>query len=185
MRCNLTSTLAPRNAFRIFIILSVTSKIHSQGFFDFNNRNISAGIEARVTFEDGTPVGTPFKAAVFAGPEGAPASNLQFVTETSSWRTGLASGYWQPLTVGVPETQGGQTVTVQARVYEGATWESSLWRGESNPVTLKLATVNALPTEMIGLQPFQVHLVPEPSTFALMAFGGSVFIWRMGCRRRV
>jgi hypothetical protein len=47
--------------------------------------------------------------------------------------------------------------------------------GESNPVSLFLATGTAFPPPLDGLLPFTVGIVPEPSTLALFGLGGFAF----------
>lgn len=177
---------------RLLIIISLigghAANSYSQGIFqtsgfgtghlNFSNIEGAAGINARVTFQDGSPVGPPYNAALYIGPPGSAASSLAAVFVTSFWRTGAAAGYWVRADVDFPLPDPSLWVTLQARVFEGATWESSLCRGESNLIEAFMNSgPTGLPEDMVGLQPFQVICIPEPSAAALL-FLGCGLLWR-------
>ena len=70
---------------------------------------------------------------------------------------GSGSGYVQPSVVCLPGIAPMTEVTLQMRVWTGAdTWESALFRGESNPVTVTAGGGLVLPPSLEGLQIFNV-----------------------------
>jgi hypothetical protein len=62
-------------------------------------------------------------------------------------------------------------MTFQMRVFNGQTWESSPLRGESNLFDVQPSSPSGDPSNLFGLEPFQVLPVPEPGTIALFGFG--------------
>ncbi|MFM1941525.1 MAG: hypothetical protein RI897_507 [Verrucomicrobiota bacterium] len=74
----------------------------------------------------------------------------------------------------------GEPATVILRAWNAAAgpdWETAASSptcilGESNPVTITLGGRHLeLPATLIGLQPFELTLVPEPATVALLLLG--------------
>ena len=55
------------------------------------------------------------------------------------------------------------------RAFNGATYETSSVRGESNPVGVKLGVIDG--AYLTGLEPFTVDYIPEPSTVAILCAG--------------
>lgn len=149
----------------------------------FNNR-LTPLLGARVTFSDGTPVGAGFAAQLYAGPVGTPVESLSPVVPTATFRltSTLAMGYVVPVEVAVPGVPPFEEAALQMRVFDGLTWESSIIRGESNPITVRLSSLVDPAANLIGLQPFQVNAIPEPGTTTLLVVGvASVFAF---CRAR-
>ena len=68
------------------------------------------------------------------------------------------------------------------RAFNGATYEASLIRGSSGPVTITaLGGVGAppsLPADLVGLSGFTLTAIPEPSTIALAALGAAALLFR-------
>ncbi len=145
-----------------------------QGSIDFDNLGPN-GLDARVTFLDGTGVGVGFTAQLFFGPPGTPVESLQPLLPTTTFQTGPpdARGYVVGRSgIPVPGTFELEFQTFVMRAYNGSTWETSTWRGESNPVTVRLDGGTYPSAYLYGLQPFHVVPIPEPSVFALAAVGG-------------
>lgn len=153
-----------------------------QGTIDFDNLGPN-GLDARVTFLDGTGVGVGFTAQLFFGPPGMPVESLQPLLPTTTFQTGPADarGYVVGRSgIPVPGTFELEFQTFVMRAYNGSTWETSTWRGESNPVTVRLDGGTYPSAYLYGLQPFHVVPIPEPSVFALAVVGGCL----LGLRRK-
>ncbi len=157
---------------------------HGQGLIWFNNR-VSGQVDARVTFFDGTGVGAGFTAQLFGGREGTPLELLVPLFPTTTFRTSseLAKGYVYPVEVAVPSAVPyHENITFLMRVFNGASWETSSIRGESNLFTTWTYEGLFPPRSLIGLEPFQVFAIPEPGTAALFVGGALGLLW--SCRRQ-
>ena len=166
--------LTSHNFLRICLVASLQAfgSTFAQGDLHLGNRAIGRNIDARVTFLDGSPVGAGYTAQMFGGPAGTPLSSMTPLLPTTIFRSsGPGMGYVLPTIVRVPGIDGGQEGTFVMRVFEGDSWESSLCRGESNPVTVRLTTQPTPPFDLVGLLAFQVNCIPEPSTAALGLLG--------------
>jgi len=140
-------------------------------------------VDAPVTFPDGRPATEEFFAQLYAGPDGAPASSLQPLLPITTVRPdlpGFGPGYVWEVDVKIPFLPPNSYGTIVMRAFDGANWESSMWRGESAPARIKIGGGFSPPGLLIGLEGFQVHQVPEPRTFTLLLLG---FAWRLFCRR--
>jgi hypothetical protein len=172
-----------------WIVMESLTVGHSQGLIIFNNR-VSGEVDARVTFPDGTPVGAGFTAQLYGGPAGTPVDLLTPLLPTTTFRTGAAMGYIFQVEVRVPGVPRFEDATVQMRVYDGESWESSLIRGDSNIITLTTISETWPSEYLIGLRPFQN---PRPamnssgdSIFGIKEHGAhwSIFLWDDGLRGR-
>ena len=129
-------------------------------------------MEARVTYLNGTPITGGFTAQLFGGAEGTPVSALTPLFPTTIFRSAPLAGYIIPKDVIVPGIPGGNRATLVMRAFSGSSWENSSCRGESNPITIVLYGGFTGPAStLIGLQPFSVDCIPEPSSIALVACG--------------
>jgi hypothetical protein len=160
-----------RSATLLAMCLVLLSHAFAQGVVVFANKVPSSGVDARVTLADGTPVSVGYIAQLYAGPAGTPESSLQPVLPTATFASGTAVGYIRPVDVHVPGVDIGQIATLQMRVFDGQTWSDSLCRGESNLILVQLGIQTQDGPYLVGLQPFQVVCIPEPSTFALLSGG--------------
>lgn len=135
-----------------------------QGLIIFNNR-VTPEVNARVTFQDGTPVGAGFTAQLYGGPAGTPVDGLTPLLPTTTFRLSspAALGYVQQVEVPVPGVPRFGDATVQMRVYNGASWETSLIRGESDLIVVRTASETSPPANLVGLQPFQCSPSPNPA----------------------
>ncbi len=145
---------------------------YGQGLVNFNNR-VTREVDARVTFPDGSPVGVGFTAQLYGGPIGTSVDALVPLFPTTTFRltSTQAMGYVIGVEVVFQGMQPGTPATVQMRVFDGATWETSVCRGESNPITVSLFGGNGTPTNLVGMQPFQVNCIPEPGNGVLLVCG--------------
>ena len=161
-------------------ILGTTTGM-AQGLIRFANRD-SGGVDARVFLPDGTGVGAGFVAqlSLVTSHNIVPVLTPLLPTTTFFDSTPAARGYVHPVNVSVPGILGGQSVGVIMRVFEGESWESSTFRGESS-----VATVELVPPEfgtgglLTGLRQFIVAPIPEPGTLAMTICGIAVLAGAM------
>lgn len=164
--------------------LMVATAVFGQGTVIFNNRNLAAGIDARVVGPDGLGIsGSELKADLIAGPAGTAVSALVPVPNSvTTFRTGSAAGYVNPITVTIPNIAPGAQATVAMRAYNGSSYETSSRFCTSRPITIPtgnpLSNPPELPTELVGLNS---ACIPEPSKHALAVLGAAALFF---CRKR-
>lgn len=159
----------------------------AQGQFTFGNKNslTTPPIAAKVTAFDGTSVeGTAFWAQAYVKLDGAPEGSYAPVGAAVNFRTGANAGYIVPVVV-TTTYAGDTTVNVQMRAWAAAggnSYEAALAAGKlagfSDPVTLKVTVAPTTPPDMVGLQPFVLTAIPEPSTLALGVLGAAALLLR-------
>lgn len=168
--------------------LAGAASVKAQGLVDFRNR-ITGTIDAAV-FRD-TVGGTLLSGANFVANlwYGTTAGSLAPIADVAApFRTGTGAGYWNAGTDStrvLPGIAPGSTVFLQVRVWDsatGATYDlakaaGGLW-GDSNvfSVTAGGGSPPTAPAALVGLNQFA--LVPEPSTYALMALGACALLFR-------
>jgi len=147
----------------VFFTLASDCIILGQGVVDFNNR-VPGVIDARVTFVDGTGVGAGFIAQLFGGPAGTPSMNLQPLLPTTTFRTSspAAMGYINQVDVIVPGVAPGSRATLEMRVYNGSSFESSPMRTSSPAVTITVGGGVLAPAYLVGLTGFT--FLSKPAT---------------------
>jgi hypothetical protein len=156
---------------------------------EFSTRVPWAGVDAPVSFLDGTPVGAGFTAQLYGGSVGTPVEALSplFPTTTFSivppFPPELA-GHVVRRFVDLPGFLPGQQVTLVMRAFSGPSWEDSTCRGESNPLTIELFGPRNPPPVLRGLEPFQVDCVAEPSPLALLGGAAGVLLLALRGRSR-
>ena len=155
--------------------------ISPPGLVYFANNIPGSGIDAPVTDEAGTRIGPAYRAQLY---DGLALGSLKPLLPSTTFRSGNGLGYLIPRYIEVPDLPPGSVGLFMVRAYNEMDWESSNIRGESNILRLQTGGGGIIPpTELVGLQPFQVLPVPEPETIALFGFGLISFgLWR---RRRV
>lgn len=160
----------------------VSASTFGQGTILFNNRP-STG-DARVTRPDGTGAGAGISAQLFLVGAGG---TLTALTPATTFRTTSAAAafFVNPVTVTVPGIAAGNPATVRMRAWEGANYDGSLLRGESNDITI--AGLGGTPAGggapipdpgLDGLQGFALQVIPEPSTLALGLLGATALLFR-------
>ena len=163
--------------------LMATAATYGQGTVQFNNRLPASGIDAKFMGAGGVGFSDPsFKAQIYAGPEGTAVGSLKAVPGTTTFRTGNAAGYLNPIDLAIPGIPPGAKATLVVRFYNGPAFESSTIFGTSNPITITLGGAGTPPgpgAELIGLQGFTI--IPEPATIALGVLGAAILLLR---RRR-
>jgi hypothetical protein len=174
------------------VAVVVTS--YAQGTVNFNNRVTGVGgVVAPIYGVDGVTglAGDAYTAQLFGGPEGTAVDSLTPLTPVTVFRTGAAAGFVvSGNVVSVTGVAGGATATLQLRAwdnqggtlteFDAAQAAGAAW-GASTPFDIVTGNPDAVPpgvpAVMTGLTSFA--LVPEPSTFALLALGaGALFLRR-------
>lgn len=130
-------------------------------------------INAPVTYLDGSRVGREMTAQIYAAPAGAPLTNLQPVHPARQFESGEYSGYVFGGTLHVPDIWPGAMATVVMRAFDGDSWETSLCRGESGPITITLTGGLGTDAPLEGLEPFSVNCIPEPGVVVLAGLGAA------------
>jgi hypothetical protein len=166
-------------------MLALAGSAFGQGYVNFINNNAANNVNGIVTTDSGALAGSSYWGQLWAGPT---ADSLAAVGPAYAFRnnvttgapTGIVTaGAENPLMItGIPV---GGAAFVQLRAWaaaSGSSWEAASGNpvgefGASNIVPLS-ATGNGTtvpPVYLSGLQPTQLVLVPEPSTWALLALG--------------
>lgn len=128
--------------------------------------------------------GTGFTAQLWAA-NGAsqPVSSLLAASPTTTFRTGAAAGFINTTTAtlaGVPLDA--PVATIVMRVWDNAggtilDYASATTKGESLPFNLSAIGGQANPAPgLVGLTSFNIHGIPEPSTFALAGLGAAALL---------
>jgi hypothetical protein len=176
--------------------LVATVSMMAQGSINFTTRVTASGVDAKVTDKTtGAAVAAgEFYATLYWGTTATslqPAQALVGGVPTALAKDfNAGTGYvtaGKTLIAGPAE---GAQVFVQVRAWSksaGGTYESALTVagakvGASNIIQVTLGGDNlqppAVPVAMVGLQAFQVDVVPEPSILALGVLGGVAFLLR-------
>jgi len=172
----------------VALSLMGVSSVRAQGLIDFRNR-ITGTIDAPVY--QNSVGGTLLAGANFVANlwYGTSAGSLAPITDAASpFRTGTGAGYWNAGTDStrvLPGILAGSTVFLQVRVWDsamGATYAlakaaGGAW-GDSNTFSVVAGggSPPTAPTALGGMTAFA--LVPEPSTYALMALGACALLFR-------
>jgi hypothetical protein len=180
----------------------LASTVAAQSTFRLQNFNQFYSIDAPVSDAEGNRLaGVEYAVELWGG---ATSDSLSPTFDFDSrqrvilpFETGLAAGYFTStasMTVwGVP---GGGLAWVQVRAWDmrlGVTYEEVVARslggyGESTVLYIRGGNPLGLPTlpaPLTGLQSFSLlPVIPEPSTWALLVFGGTSLWWRLRKHRR-
>lgn len=165
--------------------LMVTAAAYGQGLVSFQNRQTGV-VDARVLLPDGTGAGVGFTAQLMGGAAGTAVDKLVALTPTTTFRStsAAAQGYVNPLDVTVPGVAAGAQATLIMRAFNGASYDSSLIRGQSGPITVGLGGIPAgggpplTSPVLAGMGSFTLQIIPEPSTIALGVLGAAVLLFR-------
>jgi hypothetical protein len=170
--------------------LLVLTNLMAQGTVNF--ANAGGGVNAPFFDLDGTTrlAGPEYMAQLFAGPS---ADSLAPVGAPATFLTGGGAGYFNGGVIAVPSVAPGEVGWFQVGVWQtlGGTipsYTAALAAGAYYGQSAVFATLTggvgsppSPPMALVGLQSFA--LIPEPSTWALLAFGTALFTLR-ALRRR-
>lgn len=164
--------------------LLVTVAAYGQGAVTFNNR-VTGVVDAKVTLADGTGAGAGFTAQLYGGPAGTAVDKLVALTPSTTFRTGNAVGYVNPVDVTVTGVAAGAQATLVMRAFNGTDFNSATTKGTSGAITIALGGGTLPPANLTGLTGFQLSggttpgpVIPEPSTIALGALGAAMLLFR-------
>jgi hypothetical protein len=180
---------------KLFVLLAcataaVTS--YAQGTVNFTTR-ISGVVD--VIFNDAAGAklsGTGYTAQLYGGPANAAEGALVALTPTTTFRTGAGAGYVTPgQTVAVPGVPGGQTATIQIRVWNNnggaiTSYEQASETGKSDLFQITglgdpTSSPPGVPADPVGFGTGKVYattLIPEPTTIALGVIGAAALFLR-------
>lgn len=168
----------------VTVLMVASVAAYSQGTLNFANfvtvTPPGISVNAPVFNVDGTTrlAGSQFQAILYGGPN---ANSLQAMGSALGFSTGAGAGYFiggQRIVTTVP---GNTTAVLQVRAWDslsGLTWDTATIRGESPLLNLLLGQAPATPPNMVGLQSFNLVVVPEPSTIALAMLGAAALFLR-------
>lgn len=155
----------------MFLIFAATVRCFAQGTVNF--ANLAPGVDAPVRDANGQ-LCVGCMAQLYVGPANTTDPSLLVTNGISGGPASFLPGqpgYFQGGNRTLAGFPAGTTVTFQVRAWataSGPSWNSALERGESNLIQVMLTggSVN-----LVGLQPFSLSIVPEPSPIALAALG--------------
>jgi hypothetical protein len=164
----------------LILIFAATVRCFAQGTVNF--ANLAPGVDAPVRDASGQ-LCVGCMAQLYVGPANTTDPSLLVISGSPAQFLPEQPGYFQGGNRTLAGFPAGTTVTFQVRAWataSGSSWNSALERGESNliQVTLTGGSVN-----LVGLQPFSLSIVPEPSSIAIAALG-LLAIMFSGVRRR-
>jgi len=135
--------------------------------------------------------GAGYTAALLAGPAGSLEGALVQATPTTTFRTGTGAGFISPVTAtlgNVAKDAASAVLQMVAWDNKGGTittWTDALAAWQAGTIALgRSALINVAsiggdlntPPNMVGLQSFNIYLVPEPTTMALAGLGAAALL---------
>lgn len=173
------------------LVLGVSSAVaFGQGALFFSNLGSSPGglVNAKIYQMDGVTglEGTGYTAQLFYGVAGTAADALTPLADPlNNFNTGALAGYFSTSpSVSIPGIADGADAAILLKVWDNnggaiTDFDSASMKGQSDVLTITLGNAQVPGTipRLEGLTSFA--LVPEPSTFALLALGaGALFLRR-------
>ena len=160
-------------------LLRVSFSAFAQGTVYFNNKAV--GVDAKIyraDWRDGSTVGVGAGATAqlaVVGTGGYLA--LLFPTTTFKTATPTQAYYLNGIVLTVPNTVAGQQVSMRMLL-----WDTTYGVYQSNDFKVTLGgpladAPDAVPGNLVGLEPFGIVLIPEPGEFGLLGLGGLVLAW--------
>jgi hypothetical protein len=157
-------------------IVALTGGVLGQGTVNF--QTTGGGVNAQVLTAAGVGADNTYFGQLFAGP------TADSLLPMGAPRAFLAQGYFGPQAVTIDNISAGGAAFVQLRAWasaNGSTWDAAtsqaVYEAGMSPILSLSSTGNPLaeppgtPVNLVGLQGFQMEVIPEPSTWALLALG--------------
>jgi len=174
---------------RILFVLATTLTAFGQGTVNFNNKVTASGINAPVTDATGAVLGRDYLAQLYAGatPDSLTPVGSAVVISLNHPPTGYFQGGTRQIDFLSPIVGGWFQVRAWA-ARNGASYVTAVASdgtvGFSNIFHLGIlgdpnAPLETLPVDLVGLQPFSVHAVPEPGTLVLGFLGVAALTLRV------
>jgi hypothetical protein len=123
---------------------------------------LPGAVDARITWKNGAGIGQGLKAQLYGGPSGTPVDQLAPLQPQTTFQTrsAAASGYVNPVLVTIPGVVPNTSATLLMRVFDGASYETSSVRGESDPITVRVGGIIFPPGNLTSLPGFSL---PTPA----------------------
>jgi len=194
------------------LAVAVAYGVQAQGTVTFNNRvagvnfsaiyglgaNAATSLQGNATTNPVSPgaidytgypllSGAGFTAQLFGGPQGTAEGSLTPVLPTTTFRTGAAAGFVNPVTGTVQGVLENGNATLQLRVWDNAGGTITSWaqvlpntpHGVSPTFNVNgLGGIFTTAPNIAGLQSFNLFAVPEPSVIALGLLGVGALLLR-------
>ena len=158
-------------------IVALTGGVLGQGTVNFQTI-VPGSIDAQVLTAAGVGAGSDYFGQLFAGP------TADSLAAMGAPRPFTGQGYFGPQSVTIDNISAGGAAFVQLRAWaaaNGSTWDAAtsqaLYEAGMSPTLSMTATGDptasppGTPVNLVGLQGFQMEVIPEPSTWALLALG--------------
>jgi hypothetical protein len=153
-------------------MLALAGSLSGQGVINGINLNPANNVDGQVTRDGGALAGNEVVGQLYAAATGGALAPIG--SPTAFLQNGIVSFG----TVEVPGVAAGADADIQLLSWlgaDGASYEEAVTAlgevGESNVITITLGGGVNPPAYLSGLTPTQMYIVPEPSTWALMALG--------------
>jgi hypothetical protein len=180
---------------KLFVLLAcavAAVSSYAQGTVNFTTR-IPGVVDVKFVDSTGAGLqGTGYTAQLWGGAAGAAEGALVALTPTATFRTGAGAGYITPagavVVTGVP---GGQTASLQIRVWDNAGGTITSWEQATSKIATEVFQVASLgdpaasppgvPVDPVGFgtgKTYTLDVVPEPSTIALGLLGAAALMLR-------
>ena len=175
------------------VCIAANLSAYGQGTILFNNR-VTGQVDAPLSRTDGTGAGAGVMAQLFlVSSAGAAQTYIPLFPMTTFRTTSAAASYYvqQPASpVVVPGIPAGSQATVVMRAWEGGgTYDDSMIRAQSVPVTITLGGIppgGGAPIPDAVLVGLQFVILPEPSTGFLGLLGAAALLfYRRENKRRM
>ena len=163
-------------------ILALSGSALGQGTVNFVN--FGAGLDGRVSTAAGMMAGSDYWGQLWAGPTADSMAAVGVPVAFRNTSAGAPSGIVNGGSVTIDSIAAGGAAFVQLRAWaaaSGSSWDEAVSQavyeaGQSGTINLpNTGNPNAappgLPVALTGLQPFQLEVIPEPSTWALLLLG--------------
>jgi hypothetical protein len=152
----------------LLVLIASTYLSHAQ-YLGFITR-VGQEVDAPVSYPDGAPPGPGFHAQLFRILDDGTLLGLE---PTTTFQTGAAEPrnrfYVEREILLVPDIHFPDLfadpieIKVKMRVWEGANWQTSLWRGESEEISVLIHNLLFPPANLVGLKGFLVERQPRIS----------------------
>jgi hypothetical protein len=167
---------------------SVMAPIYGRSPADLNvnqmTGNTAAGIPAGSALYTGAMLaGDAYDVQLWAGPD---AGSLAAVSTVRHFGPGNGAGYFASSTETIPTVAGGQIAILQVRAWDNlggaaTTWDQAVAANADLGMSMYFASQPLgggiiAPPNMIGLTSFNIHLIPEPTVFALAGLGAALLL---------
>jgi hypothetical protein len=162
--------------------LMITAVTYGQGQVTFNNR-VGTDVNAPISRPDGTGAGAGFTAQLLL----VNGTSTTPLTPTTDFRTSSPAAAFfvndPGVPINVPGTNPGDSVKLRLIAFNNGSPTAATVLGQSADFTVTLGGGTLPPANLgvngNGLQGFQMHAVPEPTTIALGILGlGALMIRR-------